>query len=102
MITYRYHTDPLTLITTRTPINLTTGAIDWLRAEPWTEPPLLAPMPRQARKRRYDVRRVLMTCNKCGYQKMQCQRRICLKCREGVMTHTEGKVKILVRDKRNG
>lgn len=80
----------------RVPFDLTTGCTVG-EDEPWTEPPLVAPLPH---KRRYTTRQVVMTCNHCGYKKMQCARGTCHKCREGVMTHTEGKVKIIVRGQR--
>jgi hypothetical protein len=85
--------------TVRVPLDLDTGAIDWLNAEPWQEPELLTPLPPAKRKQRYDVRRVVMTCTHCGYKRLQCQRTPCHRCREGVMAHNEQmKINILIKD----
>lgn len=49
-------------------------------------------------KKKYITRKVVMTCTHCGYKRLQCQRTPCHKCREGFMTHIEGKVKILIKN----
>jgi RNase P subunit RPR2 len=81
--------------TVRAPIDLDTHEIDWLRVEPCDDPLILTAQPKT---RRFNVRRVLMRCTNCGHTKMQVQRGTCHKCREGIMTHEEGRVKIMIRE----
>lgn len=98
--------------TVRLPLNLDARPVcrgaDWLHVEPWCEPPSRVcahPRCKQCKskdcqmKKRYDTRRVVMTCNKCGFKKQQVQRGVCHRCSEGIMTHETGKVKILIKDK---
>jgi len=49
--------------------------------------------------KRYTLLKIMMTCNNCGYKRMQCLRTPCHKCREGMMTHNHaGRIRIPVSD----
>lgn len=38
---------------------------------------------------RFDYRRVVMRCNRCGYARLRSRRGVCTKCREGIFVNVE-------------
>lgn len=54
-------------------------------------------------RRRYHLRRIVMTCDRCGYQRAQCQRGACPQCREGLMIHeNDGPMRVYVEEVERG
>lgn len=41
--------------------------------------------------KRYDYRRVVMTCNRCGHARLRCHRGTCPRCREGMLVNTDAR-----------